>query len=215
MTTGGRWSTVSSICIRAEVRGLPVAHAFVSDLRRVDFEAVLQPVAFHLSSCKLFFDGRLLMARSEYFSEMLSQARWLEGQTQEVDLRKDPFASKEAVSAIFRYILSGTFQADSSVDLAFAVRTLADRYCLKDLVQLAESELTSMLCPENVLSFLGRVVESNSRLESACWKMVQADGCKLLEQQASPLEQLIDENPSLAKQLILLNVTGSKKRPRE
>ena len=87
---------------------------------------------------------------------------------------------------------------------------------MKELVQLAESELFAMLCPENALSFLGRLsaLKSSNCLEPACWKMIQADGCKLLEQQEHQLGQLIEENPAVAKQLILLNVR-SKKRPRE
>ncbi|CAE7827657.1 unnamed protein product, partial [Symbiodinium sp. KB8] len=211
-----KWTATSSISICAEVRGLPVADALISDLQRVSFEDELQPVSFRLSGCTLFFDQRLLVARSDYFREMFAQSQWVEGQTKEVDLRSDPLASKAAMSAILRYIVSGSFHADGDVDLAFAVRFLADRYCLKELVQLAESELLAMLCPENALSFLGRLsaLKSSNFLELACWKMIQADGCKLLEQQHHQLSQLIEENPTVAKQLILLNVR-SKKRPRE
>ncbi|CAE7860564.1 unnamed protein product, partial [Symbiodinium microadriaticum] len=210
-----KWTATSSISICAEVRGLPVADALISDLQRVSFEDELQPVSFRLSGCTLFFDQRLLVARSDYFREMFAQSQWVEGQTKEVDLRSDPLASKAAMSAILRYIVSGSFHADGDVDLAFAVRFLADRYCLKELVQLAESELLAMLCPENALSFLGRLsaLKSSNFLELACWKMIQADGCKLLEQQHHQLSQLIEENPTVAKQLILLNVR-SKKRPR-
>ncbi|CAE7527675.1 unnamed protein product, partial [Symbiodinium sp. CCMP2456] len=202
-----KWTATSSISICAEVRGLPVADALISDLQGVSFEDELQPVSFHLSACTLFFDQRLLVARSDYFREMFAQSQWMEGQTKEVDLRSDPLATKAAMSAILRYIVSGSFHADGDVDLAFAVRFLADRYCLKELVQLAESELLAMLCPENALSFLGRLsdLKSSNCLELACWKMIQADGCKLLEQQHHQLSQLIEENPTVAKQLILLN----------
>ena len=211
-----KWTGTTIINICAEVRGLPVADALISHLQGVSFEDQLQPVSFHLSACTLFFDQRLLVARSDYFREMFAQSKWIEGETKEVDLRSDPMASKAAMSAILRYIVSGSFHADGDVDLAFAVRFLADRYCLKELVQLAESELFAMLCPENALSFLGRLsaLKSSNCLEPACWKMIQADGCKLLEQQEHQLGQLIEENPAVAKQLILLNVR-SKKRPRE
>ncbi|CAE7197538.1 unnamed protein product [Symbiodinium sp. CCMP2592] len=211
-----KWTATTSINICAEVRGLPVADALISHLQGVSFEDQLQPVSFHLSACTLFFDQRLLVARSDYFREMFAQSKWIEGQTKEVDLRSDPLATKAAMSAILRYIVSGSFRADGDVDFAFAVRFLADRYCLKELVQLAESELCAMLCPENALSFLGRLsaLKSSNCLEPACWKMIQADGCKLLEQQEHQLSQLIEENPAVAKQLILLNVR-SKKRARE
>ena len=211
-----KWATTTSICVCAEVRGLPVANSLVSDVRFVDFEEVLQPVAFDLpEGCRLFFDQRLLVARSDYFREMFSESKWLEGQKQVVDLSTDQLASKGAISAIFRFIISGSFQAEGDVDLAFAVRALGDRYCLKELVKLADSELLGLLCPENCLSLLGRLSGTNSSIELACWKMIQADGCKLLEQQEQQLHQLIEENPSLAKQLILLNVKSSRKRPRK
>ena len=53
----------------------------------------LETVTFHLpDEKKLYVDKRMLVARSEYFRNMLGTDTYKEGQTNQVDLTTDPQA---------------------------------------------------------------------------------------------------------------------------
>ena len=86
-----------------------------------------------------------------------------------------------------------TFEVRGDTDLAFMVRMLADRYQLRQLVEEVDSQLEYMLSKENVLSFFGRLIGSNSNLEAKCLKMLELDGQRILEQQEARLDQIIEE----------------------
>ena len=73
----------------------------------------------------IFFDKRVLIARSDYFRDMLSEARFKEAQTNEIDLRSDPHADVRSVTAILTFFMSETFLARGDAPLAFAVRRAA------------------------------------------------------------------------------------------
>ena len=85
-------------------------------------------------------------------------------------------------------------------DLAFSVRKLADQFCLDDLVLEVETELVPKVGKDNLLKFLGL-------------ELVKANACELLDNQGSLLEQLVDDNPALAKFLmrILLNAARARR----
>ena len=74
----------------------------------------------------IFFDKRVLIARSDYFRDMLSEPRFKEAQTNEIDLRSDPNADVRSVSAILTFFMSETFLAQGDELLAFAVRRAAE-----------------------------------------------------------------------------------------
>lgn len=162
----------------------------------------------------IFFDKRVLIARSDYFRDMLSEARFKEAQTNEIDLRSDPHADVRSVTAILTFFMSETFLARGDAPLAFAVRRLADRYGLKELLLKAESELESLLCADNVLEFLGQVTGTGGLLEMACLEMIKANSCELLDQQQENLDRIAEANPELVKQLfrLLIEAKSHKKR---
>lgn len=181
---------------------------------RMIYTDTLKVVAFKLSSGQsLFFDSRILVARSEYFCSMLTSSAWQESQTNEVDLSEEPLATESSISAMLHFIISDTFHSGDDSELAFAVRTLADRYGLAKLVDAADKNLQRLLSEDNVLSFYGRLLGSGSHLERACLEMIEANGSELLQKQEPKLDQLISENPALAKKLIMTGFKG-KKRPR-
>lgn len=196
--------------VQAEIRGLP------SFSPTVDFSQELKVVTFRLAGDRcLYFDRRVLMGQSEYFREMLATSVWQESRTGEIDLSKDPQCTVESVSALLDYMTSNSFEAHGNTDLAFVVRMLADRYQLRQLVEEVDSQLESQLSRENVLSFFGRLIGSNSLLEAKCLKMLELDGQRILEQQEATLDQITEENPLLAKKLIQVLLQRGKKRARE
>ena len=73
------------------------------------------------------------------------------------------------------------------------VRMLADRYQLRHLVEEVDSQLENMLCKENVLSFFGRLLGTNSTLEAKCMKMLEVDGQRILEEHEATLDQITEE----------------------
>jgi hypothetical protein len=97
------------------------------------------------------------------------------------------------VSALLDYMTSNSFEAHGNTDLAFVVRMLADRYQLRQLVEEVDSQLESQLSRENVLSFFGRLIGTNSLLEAKCLKMLELDGQRILEQQEATLDQITEE----------------------
>ncbi|CAL1156333.1 unnamed protein product [Cladocopium goreaui] len=186
--------------IRAEVHGLPPAP---NPLVSWDLTAELKPLSFRLASGPpLFFDQRLLTARCEYFQKMLDEtATWKESSVGEVDLRSDPHASQESVLAVLGFLVADVFDP-KDVSLALSVRAMADRFCIVDLVKCADDALASFLSEDNVLTLLGELLDTGSEVEAACWKMLESDS-KLLVKQQAMLDQLIEQQPALAKRLIL------------
>jgi len=159
----------------------------------------------------LLFDKRILSERSEYFREMLA-SKWREGQTNEVDLSMTPDIQRNSLDAVLCYLMSSRFFSGGDATFAFAVRKLADQFCLKDLVDTVEAELVTMLSKQRVLAFLGQVFGSGGRLELACWEMVKANDCAVLRRQRDKLGQVVDENPELAKEVMKLLAARGKKR---
>merc|ERR1712232_1142705 len=92
------------------------------------------------------------------------------------DLSDDPDVDEAALSVLLYFVEFSNAWGGSKTDatLAFRVRTLADRYCMPELVYLSESILHGMLTEGTVLSFLGRVLGTGSALEDACWAMMSS-----------------------------------------
>ena len=180
------------------------------NMQGLNFEEEMKLVVFHLAEGQsLYFDKRLLVARSEFFRDMLVTSSCRESQTGEVDLSMEALATRSSMTALLRFIVSDTFTAKGDADLAFEVRFLADRYRLQHLVSLADAELLALLSKNNALSFLGRTFGSDSELESACWTLVEEEAYSILELQSEALGDLVRENPALAKELLLRTVRGS------
>ena len=97
------------------------------------------------------------------------------------------------VSALLDYMITKNFHCCGDQDLAFVVRMLADRYQLPHLVEEVDSQLENMLCKENVLSFFGRLLGTNSMLEAKCMKMLEVDGQRILEEHEATLDQITEE----------------------
>ena len=125
---------------------------------RLDFTQKLGQVTFRLAEePPVFFDERLLVARSDYFREMLSQEAWKEGRTREVDFSLNPRMNHRHLQAILQFLTDGTFDSEGDTTYALSVRCLADEYRLAELVSQADKELECLLSEDNVLEFLGHV----------------------------------------------------------
>eukprot|EP00435_Cladocopium_sp_Y103_P043166 s1917_g12.t1 len=156
----------------------------------------------------LFFDQRLLMARSEYFQKMLTSDEWQESRKGEVDFTSDPHVTNELMETILEFILTDSFQV-GSVEFNLEVRKLADRFCLKSLVEKVDAAMKDMLNEDNVLQILAEMHDTDSVVEKSCWSMLESD-CTILAKHQDQLDSLVAE-PTLAKKLILL---GTKRRRR-
>ena len=179
---------------------------------QLDLSQDLAPVTFHLpDGPPLIFDKRLLVARSEYFKEMLSEDKWKESRTNEIDLTKNSEASHAAFGGVLRFLLGGLFQSQGNMDYAFSVRRLADQYRLTELVQQVDIDLERILSEGNALQLLGQTVGSGGFLESACLDMLKENECELLKLQKHKIAQIMRENPLLAEKLmeLLLDVADT------
>lgn len=184
------------------------------ELGSIDISEPLRPITFKLAGgTTVQASGRALIARSAYFRDMLKSG-FQEAKLDTVDLTGDPGVDKEALSILLHYVELGISWAGSKTDsnLAFRVRELADRYCMPQLVYAAESVLHGMLTEDTVLSFAGRIVGSGSALEDACWAMMTSARERILTKNESCIGDLIQENPELAKKLILWK-TGAEADP--
>ena len=115
-----------------------------------DLTQPMTQVTFQLSgSTQLFFDKRVLIARSEHFSRMLSSSSWKEGHTNIVDLSCNPDATPQAVSAVLNFLAHEKFHADGDASLGCLVRRLADQFQLSSLVQRVDEELKPPFLVEN------------------------------------------------------------------
>ena len=197
------------VCIRAEVE-LPDPTAAESG--PLDFAAEPAFTAFRLAKPPaLFFDRRILIQRSEYFRRMLTDAAWQEGSTNEIDLSNNPNADPSSVNAVLQYLLTDRTPSGDLEELV-SVRKLADQFCLAQLVARVDLELEKSLCPENVLTLLGHVVGSEGPLEAMCMNMLQANSCEVLDRHRSSLNQVVDENPDMAKKLLHLTLKVARGR---
>ena len=178
------------------------ASAWQESFRQLDFTDDAKFLTFRLAEDhKLLFDQRLLTARSDYFRKMLSSTEWEESRTGEIDLTGEARATPKVMSAILRFILTNSFDAED-LETCMTVRELADRFCISALVEKVDAELLGILTDENILQILGRTLDTGSEVEATCWKMLETDG-NILVKQAHKLETVIAENPALARKLIL------------
>eukprot|EP00913_Durusdinium_trenchii_P035928 g33617.t1 len=97
--------------LRAEVENLPFLEArsgnsTLEPFRHLDFSQELAVITFRLPGGQLFFDQRLLMARSEYFQRMLTSDEWAESRSKEVDFSDDGRVTLKNLSAILRRSIS-------------------------------------------------------------------------------------------------------------
>eukprot|EP00435_Cladocopium_sp_Y103_P033621 s1917_g8.t1 len=80
----------------------------------LDFSMEAKMLSFRLAEgASLFFDQRLLMARSEYFRTMLASDEWQESKKGEVDFTGDPHVTKQIMQAILHFILTDSFPVGS------------------------------------------------------------------------------------------------------
>ena len=128
----------------------------------LDFSTEAKMLSFRLAEGpSLFFDQRLLMARSEYFRTMLTSDEWQESRKGEVDFTGDPHVTNEIMQAILHFILSDSFQV-GSVEFNLEVRKLADRFCLKSLVEKVDAAMKDMLNEDNLLQILAEMHDTDS-----------------------------------------------------
>jgi len=174
------------------------------ELQAVDLAQALQPATFKLAGGEtLYFDRRLLVARSAYFRGMFASG-CKESTHGEVDLSGDPSIGRAELEEVLRFVVSDAFEpADASPDHAFRVRALADQCHLPRLAALAEARLLEGLSIRNVLSYLGRVFGSDGALERACWRLLENEGETIVHESQCCIPVLIRENPELAEALIV------------
>lgn len=189
----------------------PVKPSF--PLKDVDLEAPVRPIVFRLAGgVALQVDGRLLMARSEYFRDMLTSGLQ-EDASSEVDLTRCADVDANSLSMLLRHVLGDPWDdSQTDAELVFRVRALADRYRLPRLVNSAEAHLTRLLNLSNVLMFLSRVVGSGSGLEDSCWALIESDREGILKANQGAVRSIIAQNPELAERLILWQ-TGAELDP--
>ncbi|CAE7465359.1 unnamed protein product, partial [Symbiodinium necroappetens] len=202
-----KWVSAGKLRILGEAAFLP-GNFPCRDVPAELFSKEPEFVTFLLADgSKLHFDKRLVVERSKHFASMLSSETWVEGRTNVIDLRVNEQADAASMQAVLCHFMSQHFHAACNDELAFSVRKLADQFCLDDLVQEVETELLAKVCQDNLLKFLGKVLGSGGILEARCLEMVKANACEILDKQGSQLEELVDDNPALAKFLmrVLLN----------
>merc|ERR1711933_220901 len=133
-----------------------------------------------------------------------------------VDLTADSSVDRSTLEDILRIIATDTFEpVDKSPDHALRVWTLADKYQMQGLRTLVEEVLCRDLSKLNVLTYLGRVFQTNSPLERACWGFLEDHGREILRDNEGLLRTLIQENPSLAHSLMMWAAKDDCKRRRK
>ena len=212
--SGGWLNERNELCLSGKVTfPLKEESSQTAALADMDFTQEMTQVTFRLSEGPpVFFDKRLLLVSSQYFREMLSEPRWKESHTNEIDLSGNPHANQRTLHGLLRFLLTGSFHSNGDTAYAFSVRQLADQYCLHRLVKKVEKDMEQLLSESNVLSFLGHTLGSGGRLEAACLKMLKENDCQLLELQRPKLRQIIDESPRLAERLMNLLLESASKR---
>lgn len=197
---------VQSRLLRAKVM-MEARPTGLSAWQALDMTMALQPISFHLSDgTVLYFDSRVLRARSEYFQKML-ESGCREAIEAKVDLTSDASINRASLEIVLRFIATGSLLGSShpemTVERLFDVRTLADRYQLLELTEMVESQISERLCTNNVLTVLQKVLGSGHRLESACWDLVESKRNQILEETKDNLTQLIQECPELGTALLI------------
>ena len=154
--------------VQGSVRKLPyVAAKAVPKVLFPDLDLTkeMKMITFKLADGPpLFFDQRLLIARSDYFKSMLIKEDWRETRTGEVDFTNNSDVTRESLQAILHYILTDSLDLQGSLEFYLTVRELADRFCLSGLVTIADAEMASLVNEGNVLQILGKTYDTNS-----CW----------------------------------------------
>jgi len=196
--------------VQGSVRKLPyVAAKAVPKVLFPDLDLTkeMKMITFKLADGPpLFFDQRLLIARSDYFKSMLIKEDWRETRTGEVDFTNNSDVTRESLQAILHYILTDSLDLQGSLEFYLTVRELADRFCLSGLVTIADAEMASLVNEGNVLQILGKTYDTNSEAEKACWELLESD-FSILSRQAT-LDNLAAQ--PAARKLIV----GRTKRPR-
>lgn len=154
--------------VQGTVRNLPyVAAKAVPKVLFPDLDLTkeMKMITFKLADGPpLFFDQRLLIARSDYFKSMLIKEDWRETRTGEVDFTNNSDVTRESLQAILHYMLTDSLDLQRSLEFYLTVRELADRFCLSGLVTIADAEMASLVNEGNVLQILGKTYDTNS-----CW----------------------------------------------
>ncbi|CAJ1404602.1 unnamed protein product [Effrenium voratum] len=201
-TASGLIDAHSKVHLVAYVSNLPLETEPRVHVPEVDFSLELKSAELLVhDGPPLFFDQRILVARSEYFRKMFT-ADYLESSTGVVDLRKDPQASHQCVAAILRFLFTNALDPNMDLELGLALRAMADKFCLQDLKEAAQGTLKKMVSEENLLQVLAQVFETGCELEASCWQLLSEDP-DILWRQELQLDALVPQNPALAKKLIL------------
>ena len=202
------------VVLRAKVSNVPVIDGSRSfeHFKLLDFASELKVITFCLAEGKLFFDQRLLMARSEYFQKMLTSQEWTESQRGEIDFSSDSRVTLKSMTAMLRFILTDVFKAEADIETAISVRELADRFCIPSLVERVDKELQLTLTEENVLQLLGKMHDTGSEVETACWKILD-DNPNILANAEADLRQ-VSSDPTLASKLIVSGWNKAKRARR-
>eukprot|EP00933_Yihiella_yeosuensis_P032252 TRINITY_DN25836_c1_g1_i1.p1 TRINITY_DN25836_c1_g1~~TRINITY_DN25836_c1_g1_i1.p1 ORF type:complete len:501 (+),score=48.41 TRINITY_DN25836_c1_g1_i1:91-1593(+) len=179
----------------------------------VNLKQDFRKVEFHLADGTIiYFDERILKARSDYFQKMLSSS-CTEASDGKIDMTKDPSISVLALECVLRYIATDTFlkptEDELTPDQLFEVRDLADRYQVLGLRDTVSTHVTKHLTVANVLQYLSHVFGRGDQLETACWAIVDTNREEVLGQSQESITALIRENPELGSALLL---RGSKYR---
>ena len=149
-------------------------------------------------------DGRVLTQRCHYFARMFAEPSWQEGASKEVDLRSDVNADRCSVEAVLHFLMTGQVAANDDANQMLMLRCLADQFLLPQMVSLVEERLSALVSTENVLTILGHVVGSGSRLEALCEDVLTAHACAVLDNHKDSFEQIMESKPDLALKLMHL-----------
>lgn len=203
------------ILLRSSVHG-DHRSTLMQDWREVRLEEPLRQVTFRLSDGSvLYFDPRILAARSRYFKGMLTSG-CKETADLVVDMSGDSGIDRNTLEDILRFIATDTFEpVDKSPEHALRAWTLADKYQMQGLRALVEEVLCRDLSKNNVLTYLSRVFQTSSALERACWAFLEDHGREILRDNESLLRNLIQDSPALAHALMMWAARDDCKRRRK
>ncbi|CAJ1404603.1 unnamed protein product [Effrenium voratum] len=177
---------------------------------QMDFSVKLKPAKILVpDGPPLMFDKRILVARSKYFATMLT-SDFKESSTGVIDLREDPEASHVCMAAVLHFLLTASLDPNMDLELALGLHAMADKLCLHDLEKAVAELLKSKISDETLLLVLSQVFDTGSEVEQTCWQLLQED-CDLLHRQETQLDGIIQQDPALAKKLILFAANKKQK----
>ena len=103
---------------------------FICDILKMLERGSLNDVKIRLSDGEIFANKVILMARSEYFATMFSNNKFIEGETNSVDMSH---CSKAVMERIVKYLFSGEITFDQ-----MALDQLLELYYTTDMMLLAK-----------------------------------------------------------------------------